>query len=112
MSDARNVGSTTTGGNSLVDTAETVSASLVRIGVAMVSWPFYLLPSKARNDAIDATTDLFKTVGELHMSLVKAAVRGISAAARDLSQVAAEPAAATHTTATRVPIETNPAKAR
>ena len=112
MSDGQNTGRTTLTGNDLIDAAETVGASLARVGVAMVGWPFYVLPPQARNDALDATTGLFNAVGELHLSLVKAVIRGLDAATHELNQTTAVPTQSSARTPTKVPIETTPPTAR
>lgn len=107
MADGKNPSNTTAQGNDLVDAAGTLGTSLARVGALMVSWPFYILPAKERDNAIAATTQLFTAVGELHLSFLQAAARGLGLAARELARPAAEDASAPHASPVRVPIETS-----
>lgn len=112
MSDSRKAGAATLSGDNLVDAAAVVGTSLARVGTLMVSWPFYLLPEQERDDAIAATNHFFTAVGELHLSVVRAAVRGLSAATREITKGASEQAPSAAKTTTRVPIETAPSTTR
>lgn len=77
-------------GEDLVDAAGALGASVARLGMAAVSWPVYLLPPRARSEAIDATSDLFRAVGRLHLGVARAAIRGLDIAAREINRVVNE----------------------
>lgn len=112
MADGKTLGSSTVQGNDLVDAAGNLGTSLVRLGTLMVSWPFYILPDKERDDAIAATTQLFTAVGDLHLSFVRAATRGLGLVAREITKSNGAEAPATTKAVSRVPIETTPVAAR
>ncbi|MGQ9927349.1 MAG: hypothetical protein ACUVS4_10810 [Chloroflexaceae bacterium] len=90
MTETRNQGSATSRGDDLIDAASTLGASVARLGLAAASWPLYLLPPRARSEAIDATTDLFSAVGRLHLGIARAAIRGLDVAAREVNRVVNE----------------------
>lgn len=94
MTEPRNQGSTTGRGDDLIDAAGTLGASVVRLGMAAVTGPLYLLPPRARNEAIDATGDLFRAVGRLHLGIARAAIRGLDVVAREINRVVDEQDAA------------------
>lgn len=114
MSDTQKPVSTAQAGDDLVGAAENFGHNLARVSAAVVSLPFYLLPQQTRTEAIDATTDLFVAVGDLHLNLVRAAVSRFGVAARELTRTVGEPAPRASKTVTRVPVETAspPAPAR
>jgi len=64
---------------------------MTRLGVTIATLPLSVLPEKARTDATAATNELFNTVGNLHLSIAKTAIRGLSAATREINK-AIEPA--------------------
>lgn len=105
MSDGRASAASGKKEGDLVDSAASLGASITRAGVAMVTWPLYLLPPQARTEAIEATTELFNAVGALHLSFLRLAISGLGAATRGLSRGVGEPAAAAPRSAVRVPIE-------
>ncbi|MCX7789477.1 MAG: hypothetical protein N2378_02450 [Chloroflexaceae bacterium] len=90
MTENRNQGSATGRGDDLVDAASTLGASVARLGLAAASWPLYLLPPRARSEAIDATADLFRAVGRLHLGIARVAIRGLDVAAREVNRVVNE----------------------
>lgn len=112
MTEIQNQSSAPGRGEDLVDAAGALGASVVRLGMAAVSWPVYLLPPRARSEAIDATSDLFRAVGRLHLGIARAAIRGLDLAAREINRVVneqlegAEPATRPVTKAEKVKIET------
>lgn len=112
MSDGKNLGNATAQSTDLVDAAGALGKSLAQVGALMVSWPFYILPVKERDDAIRATTQLFTAVGELHLSLLRTAARGLGMAARELTRPAGTEAPAATKAAAKVPIESAPAAIR
>lgn len=92
MTDVRNTGSATSRDGDLFDAAEDLGASMARVGTAIVGWPFYLLPAKDRENALEATNNLFKAVGTLHLGFVKAVATGIGATTRELGKIVTAPA--------------------
>ncbi|NTU82741.1 MAG: hypothetical protein HGA45_25795, partial [Chloroflexales bacterium] len=90
MSELRKPDITTRQGEELVDAAGKFGSSLVRLGTAVVSVPLSVLPAKTREDAVKATGDLFGAVGTLHLSLLKATVRGVETAASELNKAVGE----------------------
>jgi hypothetical protein len=77
------------------------------VGAVVVSWPFFVLPEKERATAITATNDLFAAVGNLHLSVLRVAVRGVGAVTREAVRVAEAAAPAVQRSTAKVPIETN-----
>ncbi|MCS6880861.1 MAG: hypothetical protein RMK84_12115 [Oscillochloridaceae bacterium] len=112
MTEIHNQGGATGRGEDLIDAAGAVGASVARLGIAAVSWPVYLLPPRARSEAIDATSELFRAVGRLHLGIARAAIRGLDLAAREINRVvyeqleATEPATRPVTKVEKVRIET------
>lgn len=106
MSNPRPSAATSSNGNDLLNAAETVGTNLARVSAFVVSWPFYILPTDTRKEAIQATTNLFEAVGELHLGLVKAVLSGLSAATRELGRVVNEPGPSSQKMSTKIPIET------
>lgn len=90
MSDSQNLDSTTRQVDDLVDTVGRLGGSIVRIGVAAVAWPLYLLPARTRSEAIGASGDLVNAVGALHLSLVKGVVSGLNVAAHELDKATSQ----------------------
>ncbi|NCC36135.1 MAG: hypothetical protein EOM24_29595 [Chloroflexia bacterium] len=113
MADAQSIDTAARKSDDLVDVTEAFSKGLAQMGVLAVSWPFYFLPAKERDDAIATTTRLFTSVGELHLNLVRNALRSLGDAVREVSKPADAPTAtAPHRTTTKVPIETAPSVKR
>lgn len=112
MADGKNASNATAQSNDLIDAAGTLGTNLARVGALMVSWPFYILPAKERDDAIAATTQLFTAVGELHLRVLRGAVRGLGIAARELTRPATKDTPAPSKPAAKIPIETAPSATR
>jgi hypothetical protein len=68
----------------LVEVAEELRPNLARVGTALVGIPFLLLPQKNRDEAMEATNNLFNTVGDIHLSLTKSVVDGVGSAVRSV----------------------------
>jgi hypothetical protein len=83
---------------------ETIGTSLVRVGVLAVTWPANFLPEKPRAEVVDATTALFSTAATLQLSILKAAIGGVSSLTREITK-AAESAQTTSTSTAKVSIE-------
>jgi hypothetical protein len=112
MSDGKYAGNMAAQGTDLFDAAGALGTSMARVGALMVSWPFFMLPARERDYVIDATTRLFTSVGELHLSVLRAAARGLGVAARELTRPAGADTSAAPKAAARVPIETSLAATR
>ncbi len=112
MADGKNPSSATAQSNDLFDASETIGTNLARVGALMVSWPFYILPTKERDDAIAATTQLFTAVGKLHLDVLRAAARSLGIAARELTSPADAGTPTAPKATTKIPIETTPAAKR
>jgi hypothetical protein len=106
MSNPRPSAATSPGDNDLLSAAETVGTNLARVSAFVVSWPFYILPVDSRKEAIQATTNLFEAVGELHLELVKTVLSGLSAVTRELGRAVSEPGPLSSKPSTKIPIET------
>ncbi len=80
--------STTSSTESLAEAAGALGASLVRTSFTLVTLPLSVLPVKPREEATAAVTNLFKAVGDLHLSVLKTAVDGVGSATRALKESA------------------------
>lgn len=94
-------------GAGLIDAVEELAPRVAQMGAMMVAWPFYLLPPDARDDAIQATTRLFESVGRIHLGLVRAAWGSLSAATGALARGGDHQAHPASRSVTKVPIETS-----
>lgn len=91
----------------LIGAVEDLAPRVAQMGALMVSWPFYLLPPDARDDAIQTTTRLFESVGKIHLGLVKAALGSLNAATDAIFRSGDGPTHAGNRTVMKVPIETS-----
>jgi hypothetical protein len=90
MADTLNSGNTAPKGEDLAEAVVAISNSMTRVGVMIATLPLAILPPKAREDATAVANDLFNSVGNLHLSIAKTTIRGLSTVTRELSK-ATEP---------------------
>ncbi|NNJ09798.1 hypothetical protein EKD04_005615 [Chloroflexales bacterium ZM16-3] len=88
MADTQNSGNTAPKGEDLAEAVVAMSNSMARVGVMVATLPLAVLPPKAREDATAVANDLFNSVGSLHLSIAKTAIRGLSAVTSELTKAA------------------------
>jgi hypothetical protein len=57
-----------------------------RLANAAVAVPLAILPAQSREGALKVTGDVINAVGNLHMTLLKATVRGVETAASEFNK--------------------------
>jgi hypothetical protein len=74
----------------LVETASTLSTSLVRLGSSVIAVPLSVLPSSVRTDTANATREVFEAVNALNLSFIRAVSSVLDAWVREIDRVVAE----------------------